>query len=64
MTSPRLHPDDAGVLYVAAVVGTQELAIQLQRLGISESGESMQDARLLRRDLLETVERMRQEPEG
>ena len=62
-TNPRrLPPDDAETLYVAAVVGAPELAIELERLGISDPDESLQDARLLRKDLLETVARMRGEP--
>lgn len=66
--NPRLDPDDANILYTAAVVGAPELALQLERLGISAPEESLEDARHLRRDLLQTVERMRcdgdLEPDG
>lgn len=58
---PKLNPDDAEALYVAAVVGAPYLALQLERLGISDPDESLQDARYMRRDLLETVERARKE---
>ncbi len=59
MTIPRLDPDEAHVLYTAAVVGAPYLAVQLERLGISDPAESLEDARYLRRDLLATVDRMR-----
>lgn len=55
----RVSPDDAEILYTAAVVGAPELALQLERLGISDPDDSLEDARHLRRDLLETVERIR-----
>ena len=64
MTHPRLDPDEAVALYCAAVVGSDELARELVRLGISDPAESRQDARHLRRDLLETVERMREDGGG
>ena len=51
-TNPKVDPDDALTLYAAAVAGAPYLAVQLERLGISDSDESLQDARLLRKDLL------------
>lgn len=54
----RVTPDDAEILYTAAVVGAPDLALQLERLGVSEPDESLEDARHLRRDLLATVERL------
>ena len=59
MTAPKVDPDDALTLYTAAVVGSPELALQLERLGISDPDESLEDARYMHRDLLETVERAR-----
>jgi hypothetical protein len=56
--------DEALTLYAAAVVGSPELAVQLERLGISEPHEALRDARYMRRDLLETVERARKECRG
>lgn len=52
---------DAHTLYTAAVVGAPELSLQLERLGISDPDESLEDARH-RRDLLETVDRLRRAP--
>lgn len=60
----RLAPDDAHVLYAAAVVGPEELAAQLARLGVSAPGDAHEDARLLRRDLLDAVERIRRNSSG
>ena len=62
--SERIDPDDALTLYAAAIVGAPELALQLERLGISDPDESLQDARHFRRDLLETVDRIREDERG
>jgi hypothetical protein len=59
MTNPKVDPDEALTLY--AVAGPPYLALQLERLGISDPEESLEDARFLRRDLLETVDRRRTE---
>ncbi len=47
----------ASVLYVAAIVGSPYLAVELERLGWSEPADSLEDARRFRRDLLEEVEK-------
>ena len=60
----RVDPDEALTVYAAAVVGVPELALQLEWLGISDPDESLDDARLLRKDLLEEVERLRREASG
>lgn len=60
----KIDPDEALTLYAAAVVGAPYLALQLERLGISDHGESLEDARYLRHDLLETVDRMREDGRG
>jgi hypothetical protein len=64
MTNPRVDPDDVHILYTAAVVGAPYLALQLERLGISDPAESLDDARHLRRDLLATVDRLKRDPSG
>lgn len=61
MTNPKVDPDEALTLYAAAVVGAPELALQLERLGVSEPDEALEDARLVRRDLFAEVERLRRE---
>jgi hypothetical protein len=53
--------DEALTLYTAALVGAPYLALQLERLGLSDPSESLQDARLFRRDLLAEVEKARKE---
>jgi len=61
VTNPKVDPDEALTLYAAAVVGAPELALQLERLGVSEPDEALEDARLVRRDLFAEVERLRRE---
>jgi len=60
----EMDQDTAMQLYAAAVVGSPHLAVELERLGLSEPAESLQDARLLRRDLLEEVEKARKGGNG
>ena len=60
----RVDHDEALTVYAASVVGAPELALQLERLGISDPDESLEDARLLRKDLLEEVERLCWEASG
>ncbi len=57
----EIDQDTAMQLYAAAVVGSPYLAVELERLGLSEPADSLQDARRLRRDLLEEVERAKKE---
>lgn len=53
----EIDQDEALILYTAAIVGSPYLAVELERLGLSEPSESLEDARRLRRDLLEEVEK-------
>jgi hypothetical protein len=54
-----MSEDDAMSLAAAAVVGEAHLALELERLGLSEQLESLDDARRLRRRLLDEVEKAR-----
>lgn len=53
--------DIAMQLYAAAIVGSPYLAVELERIGWSDHKDSLQDARLFRRDLLEAVEKAKKE---
>ncbi len=57
----QIDQETAMRLYAAAIVGSPYLAIELEQLGMSDPHSSLQDARLLRRDLLEAVEAARKE---
>ncbi len=57
-----VSPDDAEVLYIAAVHSTEAVRGQLLRLGLEDVGP--EDAEVLRHDLLAEVERLREESSG
>ncbi len=59
MTNRMVNPEDAEISYTAAIVSAPHLALQLERLGISDPAESLEDAEFVRRDLLATVEKLR-----
>lgn len=60
--SRKITPDDAEVLYIAAVHSVEEVRNQILRLGLEDVGP--EDAEVLREDLLREVERLREESSG
>jgi hypothetical protein len=59
-----LGSDEAVSLYLGAILGDAMLAVELERLGLSNEAESFEDARLLRLEILEAVEAARRAAEG
>lgn len=56
---PEVGPDEAMTLWLAALAGDVELADQLRRLGLSDPGDSLEDAKGLSSAILDAVERAR-----
>ena len=57
----RVSLEEAGRLYVAAIVGVPALASELEALGLSDADESLADATVMRPELLAEVERLKSE---
>jgi len=58
---PRIDPEIASRLHLAAIVGVPCLASELEELGISDPDESLGDAQELRVMILQEVDNLRRE---
>ncbi len=55
----NIKAEEAMTLYVAAIVGVAALALELRRLGLSEDGDELSDAKDLRTLILAEAEKSR-----
>ncbi len=60
----EIGPDEAMTLTCAGIVGTAELALELERLGLSDEDDSLLDAARLRPVLLDAVQAAREGAAG